>query len=111
MPSSLNRSHIISAERDPCVMLSGPEKGSDEIEALLSDVRIGHDDRNVGLLRLPDSGNDGLAVGRPDDDGVDSLLDEVFHLRDLTGDVAPPASSTTTRHPGFVRTPRMKACS
>jgi hypothetical protein len=30
----------------------------------------------------------GLAIGRPDDDGVDLLLDQILDLGDLAGDVA-----------------------
>ena len=39
-------------------------------------------------MRLAHGGDHRLAVGRPDDDRVDFLLDQVFHLRDLAGHVA-----------------------
>jgi hypothetical protein len=77
---------MISAERAPCVMLSGPENELDEVEAVFGDVGVGDDNRDSGLVAC--------ALGitaspcRPDDDRVDFLLDQVLDLRDLAGHVA-----------------------
>ena len=69
-------------------MLSGPEKEAIKSKPASPDLRVGDDHRNAVLVGLPHHRDDRLAVGRPDDDRVDLLLDQVLHLRDLPGDVA-----------------------
>src|SRR6056297_1293185 len=58
-----------------------------EVEPLLGDVRIGDDHRNIGLMRLAHRRDHRFTVGWPDNDRIDLLLDQVFHLRDLPGHV------------------------
>jgi hypothetical protein len=64
----------------------------------------------LGLVGLAHGGDHGLAVGRPDDDRVDFLLDEVLHLRDLAGHVAAGVENDDLDI-GLASAAAMKACS
>ena len=54
---------MISAKRDPLVILSAPEKDLTNSVPFLGDVRIGDNDGNAGPACLPHGRDHGLAIG------------------------------------------------
>lgn len=92
MPSALNVLHPIRVGQAPSGDDIGP-RGGHEVEVLLGDVRVDHDHRNICLMRLVHGGEEGLALGLPDDDRVDPLPDQIFELPDLASGVERDAST------------------
>ena len=95
----MNLSHMISAEREPLRDVVRTREGRNKVKASFGDVGVGDNHGDARVKRFAYGWDHGFAIGWPDDDRVDFLLDQILHLAQFGRATSPPS----VKHDSFGR--------